>query len=181
MKFLFDFFPIVLFFITFKLYGIYFATIVAILATLIQVLFSWINRGKLEPMHLITLVIILLFGGATLLFQNEIFIKWKPTVINWVFAVVLFGSHFFGEKNLIQRLLEKNIKLPTVIWKRLNLSWIVFFSVMGLANLYVAYEYDTNVWVNFKLFGVLGLTLVFVIIQSIYLSKHLAGQAENYK
>lgn len=173
MKFLFDFFPIVVFFITFKLYGIYAATAMTIAASIVQLIAYWFQHHRFEKMHLLTLALIVVLGGATLLLQNELFIKWKPTAINWAFALILIVSQFFGAKPLMQRMMEKNITLSTLIWYRLNMSWVFFFTIMGSANLYVAYNFDTNTWVNFKLFGVLGLTLLFIIIQAIYLSRHV--------
>ncbi len=173
MKLLFDFFPILLFFLTFKFYGIYVATGIAIAASVVQVGTFWLKNRRLEKMHLITLVLILVLGGATLFFHNEWFIKWKPTAINWVFALVFLGSQWFAKKPLIQTMMEKNVELPLLIWNRLNLSWVIFFILVGGANLFVAYNYDTNTWVNFKLFGVLGLTVLFVIVQAVYLTRHI--------
>lgn len=174
MKLLFDFFPIVLFFAAFKFFGIYVATGVAIAASTLQVAGVWFKNRKFEFMHLLTMGIIVVLGGATLLLHNEMFIKWKPTVINWVLAVVFFGSQFIGKKPLIHRMMENNIELPEFVWRRLNLSWVSFFALMGAANLYVVYHYDTDTWVNFKLFGILGLTVVFVILQAIYLTRHVS-------
>ncbi|GAB4391218.1 MAG: septation protein A [Gammaproteobacteria bacterium] len=174
MKLLFDFLPIVLFFITFKLYGIYIATSTAIIISVLQVGIFWLKNRRFENMHLITLAIITLLGGATLFFHNELFIKWKPTTINWILALAFLSSQYIGSKPLIQRLMDSNVNLPTTIWLRINTSWVIFFLLMGTANLYVAYNFDTNTWVNFKLFGVLGLTLVFVVIQAIYLTRHMS-------
>ena len=173
MKFLFDFSPIVLFFVAYKFYGIYIATMAAMLASLVQVTLFWMKQRRFEVMHIITLLTILVLGGATLIFHNELFIKWKPTAINWVFALILLCSQFIGHKNIIQKLLEKNVTLPNKIWSRLNMSWVVFLTLMGAINIYVAYHYKTDTWVNFKLFGVLGLTILFTIIQAIYLSRHV--------
>jgi len=181
MKLLTDFFPIILFFLTFKFYGIYAATTVAIIAAIVQVSLFWLKHRRFEPMHLITLALIVILGGATLILHNELFIKWKPTAINWAFALVFLGSHFIGERPLIQRMMAKNVSLPTLIWVRLNISWVIFFTLMGLANLYVIYHFDTNTWVNFKLFGVLGLTVVFVILQAIYLTRHLKEDNNHRK
>lgn len=179
MKFLFDFFPILLFFIAFKVYGIYAATIVAISASVLQVGFSWFRHRKVENMHLITLVIIAVFGGLTLYLQDEMFIKWKPTVLNWLFGIVFLGSQFIGEKTIVERMMGKNMTLPAEIWVKLNLSWAAFFITLGTVNLYVLYNFDTDTWVNFKLFGMLGLTLLFVVIQGIFLSRHLPEESEE--
>lgn len=173
MKLLFDFFPILVFFIVFKFNGIFAATAVAMIASLVQVIWYRVQHQRFEKMHLISLAMILILGGATLFFHNDWFIKWKPTGIYWLFAVILGGSAVIGKKTLIQKMMEGNIKLPMPIWYRLNGAWTVFFIVMGGLNLYVAYFYNTNVWVNFKLFGGAGLTLLFVFFQALYLSKHV--------
>ena len=173
MKLLFDFFPILLFFVGYKLYGIYVATGVAIAASILQVAAYWFKHRKFENMHLITMVLIIVLGGATLFLRNEMFIKWKPTAINWAFAVAFLGSHFIGKKLLIQRMMDGNISLPTEIWQKLNFSWIAFFILIGIANLFVVYNFDTDTWVNFKLFGVLGLTFIFVIIQAAYMTRYV--------
>ncbi|QFY43581.1 septation protein A [Candidatus Methylospira mobilis] len=172
MKLLFDFFPIALFFIAYKLYDIYAATMVAISACAIQVAYSWLRHRKVAPMYLVSLVIVSVFGGLTLYLQDELFIKWKPTVINALFAVVFLGSHWVGEKTMIERMIGGNISLPAQIWKRLNLSWVLFFVTISVVNVIVVYNFDTSTWVNFKLFGMLGLTLVFVLLQSVYLARY---------
>jgi len=173
MKILLDFLPILLFFIAFKFYGIYVATGVAIAVSAAQVIGYWLKYRRVEKMSVITLVLIAVLGGATLLLHNELFIKWKPTAINWAFAIAFWGSQYIGSKSLTQRMLDGNISLPATIWRRLNLSWVVFFSVMGLLNLYVVYNFDTDTWVNFKLFGLMGLTLIFVLLQAIYMGKYV--------
>lgn len=172
MKFLFDFFPIALFFIAFKMGDIYLATVSAIIASVVQVIWSRYKTGRFEKLPLITLGTIVVLGGATLFFRNELFIKWKPTALYWILALALLISQFIGKKPLIQRLLEQNIDLPTKIWQQLNLSWVLFFATMGVANLYVLYHFDTDTWVNFKLFGTMGLTLVFILIQGLYMTKY---------
>jgi len=172
MKMLFDFLPILLFFIVYKIYDIYMATAVLIAASFLQTTLFWFINRRFEKAHLITLVLVCLFGGATLLLHNEMFIKWKPTVINWLFAAAFLGSQFIGRKNLIERMMGDHIDLPARIWTQLNLAWSSFFIFLGLANLFVVYTFDTDVWVNFKLFGLLGLTLLFVIAQSLYIARH---------
>ena len=184
MKLLFDFFPILLFFVAFKLYedpkeGILVATGVAIVATFIQVGLFWWKHHRVEKMHLVTLGLIVVLGGLTLLLEDEMFIKWKPTAVNWLFSLVFLASHVIGEKPLVRRMMETNIQLPDPVWTRLNASWVVFFAAMGFANLYVVYNYDTETWVNFKLFGLLGLTLVFVIVQAVYLARHIKPEAQT--
>jgi intracellular septation protein len=202
MKFLFDLFPVILFFAVFKwgeghtdaaqsfaqqyLSGlisggsivatqapIMLATAVAILATLAQILYLMARKKKIDAMLWISLVIITLFGGATIYFHNETFIKWKPTVLYWVFgAGLLLGQTLFG-KNIIRLMMEKQIAMPEPVWQRLNLAWALFFIVMGCINLYVAFHFETATWVNFKLFGFMGLMFAFVIAQSVFLSKYI--------
>jgi intracellular septation protein len=173
MKMLFDFFPILLFFAAYKLKGIYVATAVAIVVTLLQVGYLWWRHRRVEPMHLVTLGMIVIFGGATLYLHDEQFIKWKPTVINWLFGLAFLASQFVGDKPLIQRMMAASIALPQPVWYRLNLSWALFFLVLGAINLFVVYNFDTDVWVNFKLFGMLGLTVAFALLQAIFLARHL--------
>ncbi len=173
MKLLFDFFPIVLFFICYKFFGIYTATAVAIAASVAQVIFYRLKHQHYEKMHLISMALITILGGATLFFHNPWFIKWKPTGIYWLSSVVFIGSTFIGKKPLIQKMMDGNISLPTQIWNRLNIAWALFFIVMGALNLYVAYHYDTDFWVNFKLFGGAGFTLLFVFFQALYLTRHV--------
>lgn len=179
MKLLFDFFPILLFFIVYKLYGIYAATVVAIAASTLQVAISWFLHRKVETMHLVTLAIIAIFGGATLYLQDEMFIKWKPTVLNWLFGIAFLGSQLIGKKTIIERMMGKNMTLPEKVWIKLNMSWAAFFITLGTINLYVLYNYDTDTWVNFKLFGMLGLTLLFVVIQALFLARHLPEETED--
>lgn len=173
MKLLFDFFPIVLFFIVFKFFGIYTATAVAMAASISQVILYRLKFQHYDKMHLISLGIIVVLGGATLFFHNPWFIKWKPTGIYWLSALVFLGSSFIGPKPLIQKMMEANVSLSNKIWHRLNSAWSLFFIIMGALNLYVAYYYDTDAWVNFKLFGGVGFTLLFVLIQAFYLTKHM--------
>jgi intracellular septation protein len=124
-------------------------------------------------MHLVTLGLVIVLGGATLVFRDPTFIKWKPTVVNWLFGAAFLASQIFTSKPLVQRMMSTAITLPTSIWSRLNLAWVIFFLVSGMANLYVAYQFTEAVWVNFKLFGMLGLTLLFVVGQAFYLNRYL--------
>ncbi|MFN0039285.1 MAG: septation protein A [Burkholderiales bacterium] len=179
MKFLFDVFPILLFFVAFKFWGIYAATAVAIGATLVQVAWSWLRHRKVDKMLWVSLAIIVIFGGATLVLQNETFIKWKPTVLYWMFAIILLGGKIFFGKNLMRAAMDKNITLPDPVWERLNISWIAFFVLMGVINIYVAFNYSTDFWVNFKLFGGIGLMLAFVVIQGLTLSRYLEADEKK--
>ena len=181
MKILADLFPIILFFIAYKLGDIYLATLVAILASGVQVLWSRYHNGRFEKLPLITLATLIVLGGATLILRNELFIKWKPTAIYWVLASAFLISQFIGKRPIIQRLIEQNISLPNRVWQQLNISWAIFFVLLGCANLYVVYNFDTNTWVNFKLFGTMGLTILFIIAQGIYISRHHKPVLESEK
>lgn len=174
MKFLYDLLPIIFFFIAYKFYGIYAATCVAIIAAVLQLGYALIRRQTIDVMQWLGLGAITLLGGATLLFKNEMFIKWKPTAIYWLMGLVFYFSQFFGPKplkSIAQRMMEKSVELTNKLWTKLNLSWVLFFVVMGILNLIVVYTCDTNTWVNFKLFGSFGLTLGFVLLQALVLSK----------
>jgi len=208
MKQLFDFFPILLFFVLYKFYldlpddlilginawiplmeltpgessdAIYLATLAAILVTLVQVVAAAIIVKKVEKMPLITLALLLVFGGATLALKDPVFIQWKPTAINWLFALVFLGSHLVGDKPLIQRMMGHAIEIREArVWMQLNLAWVGFFVVSGLANIVVAPEIDPfglhfseDTWVDFKLFGLMGMTLAFVIAQAFFLARYM--------
>jgi intracellular septation protein len=202
MKFLFDLFPVILFFVVFKWgegnadaaqsFGqhylsalvsggqvsltqapILLATAIAIVATFVQIGYLLVRGRKVDTTLWISLVIIGIFGGATIYFHNENFIKWKPTVLYWCFAAVLLFSQMILKKNLIRAMMEKQMSLPDGIWQRVNLAWVAFFVTMGLLNLYVAFNFSLASWVNFKLFGGTGLMFVFIVAQSLILSKHM--------
>lgn len=172
MKLFLDFFPILLFFIAYKFGNIYIATGTAMAASVLQVIILRIKQGYFDKLPLFTLLLIMILGGATLFFRNEMFIKWKPTAVYWLLALAFLLSQFIGQKPLIQRAAERGIQLTPPVWHRLNFSWVIFFLLMGALNLYVVHHYDTNTWVNFKLFGTMGLTLAFVIIQTGYMIRH---------
>ncbi len=202
MKLLFDLFPVILFFGVFKVAGanpeaaqafgsqylsalvaggdvtlqqapILLATAVAILATVAQVVWLLARRKPVDNMLWLSLAIIVVFGGATIYFHDEQFIKLKPTVLYWCFAVALLGAQGVFRKNLIRAMMGKQMSLPDQVWTRLNLAWGLFFAVMGVLNLYIAYNFPLEFWVSFKLFGFLGLMIAFVIAQSVYLSRHM--------
>lgn len=173
MKFLFDLFPIILFFVAFKVWGIFTATAVAIVATLVQIAWVAFRHRKVDPMLWVSLGVVTVFGGATLVLHNDTFIKWKPTVLYWCFAAVLLFSQMVLKKNLIRAMMEKQMGLPEPMWRKVNLSWVAFFIAMGLLNLYVAFNFSLNSWVNFKLFGGMGLMFAFIVVQSLVLSKHM--------
>jgi intracellular septation protein len=173
MKFFFDLLPVLAFFVAFQFGGIYVATAVAIAFTFVQV--AWLKlRGKrVDAMLWASLVIIVVFGGATLVLQDETFIKWKPTVLYWLLSAVLGGAALMFRRNLIRAMLSEQVRLPDPVWNRLNWSWVGFFVFMGGLNLYVAFNYSTDLWVNFKLFGGMGLMLVFVVVQALFLARHV--------
>jgi len=173
MKLLFEFFPIILFFVAFKFFGIFIATATAIIATLFQVAFVWFRKRKVENILWVNLAIITLFGGATILLQDETFIKLKPTVLYWAFAGTLLISRIFFKKNIIQGMMGQNLSMPEKTWGRLNLYWAIFFGLMGILNLFVANRFSTDTWVTFKLFGLLGLTFLFIVVQSVLLAKYM--------
>lgn len=177
MKLLFDLFPLLLFFGAYKFADLYIATGVAMAASVLQIVWLVARRKKIEPMHWINLTIIVVFGGATLFLHNELFIKWKPTVLYWLFAVVLMGGQLLFKRNILRSMLSAQIQLPDAIWKRLNMAWACFFAVVGCVNLYVAYNWPTETWVTFKVFGIFGLLLAFVVVQSIYLGRHMQKPA----
>ncbi|HYR05412.1 MAG TPA: septation protein A [Gallionella sp.] len=179
MKLFFDLFPIILFFVAFKFQGIYVATAVAIAATVAQIIWTKWRHGKVDVMLWVSFAIIAVFGGATLLLHDETFIKWKPTVLYWLFSAILLFSNLLFNKNLMRSLLQEKIALPLHIWRRLNLSWSLFFAVLGFINLYVAFNYSTDAWVNFKLFGFTGLMVVFILAQSVWLSRYVDEKKEN--
>ncbi len=219
MKLLTDFFPVILFFAAYQLYGIYTATAVAIVASIAQVGYIWYRQRRVETAHLATLAILLVFGGLTLLLQDRTFIMWKPSVINWLFGLVLLGSQFIGPKPIIQRLMGAQLELADEIWRRLNLAWALFFLALGFLNLYVAndffiaqsqlmeltglqeIDFDNcgglftgnqlemcntahsleQSWVNFKLFGMMGLTLVFILLQAFYLARHMPVEETTHE
>ena len=220
MKFLFDFFPLLLFFAAFKFYGIFTATAVVIVASLVQVTWFRLRNGRFEKMHLITMGLVTVLGGLTIALHAKSFVMWKPTVVNWAFAAVFLGSHFIGKQPLIRRLLGAQIELPDRVWSRLSLMWVAFFFAAGAANIYFVRDYvaaetalraaapnieaskienldcatdftgDTqalcetakhkeDVWANFKVPGTIGLTIVFILLQGLYLARHLKMKTDD--
>jgi len=179
MKFLFDLFPVILFFVAFKFAGIYAATAIAIAATFAQIGWLKLRKKPVDKMMWVSLAIIVVFGGATLLLHDETFIKWKPTVLYWLFAVTLAGAETLFGRNLIRAMLSEQVQLPAAAWKRLNWSWVGFFALMGAANLYVAFNFSTDTWVNFKLFGGMGLMLLFVVLQALFLARYVEDKAAD--
>jgi len=179
MKFLFDIFPILLFFVAFKFFGIYAATGVAMGTTVLQVVYLFALGKKIEYMLWVNLVVIGIFGGLTIFLHNELFIKWKPTVLYGLFAGTLFISHAYFGKNLLKTILRTSIELPDVAWKKMNYSWVLFFAFLAVLNLAVAYNVSTEIWVNFKLFGLVGFTITFVVGQSVWLSRYVVKEESS--
>jgi intracellular septation protein len=172
MKLLVDFFPIILFFVAFKVAGVYVATGVAIAATIVQIAWLRYSHGKVEPMQWLSLAVIVVFGGATIALHDDTFIKWKPTILYWLMGGALAGGLIF-RKNLLKSVMGSQLELPEDVWRVTNLSWIAFFAVMGVLNLWVAFHFDTDTWVNFKLFGGMGLMVLFILAQAVYLGRHM--------
>lgn len=203
MKLLFDVFPVILFFIFFKFGNshpdtatailtsldislgenakpaIFLATLVSIIATTGQIIWSKARHGHVDAMLWVSFVVIGVFGGATLIFHNDTFIRWKPSVLYWLFSSTLLGSHLLFKKNLIRSMLSKKIALPVRVWNVLNFAWGTFFVVLGFVNLYVAYNYSIDTWVNFKLFGFTGIMLVFILAQSAFLARYVVEKKEQ--
>ena len=171
MQLFLDLLPVVAFFIAYKVAGIYVATGVLIVGVLLQTLISWVRHRKVSPMLLTSAVLVLVFGGLTLLVHDAVFIKWKPTIVDWLFAAAFLVSHFWHGPTLVQRMMGEQVTLEPSLWSRLNLMWVGFFAVCGALNLYVAFNYSESTWVNFKLFGLFGLTLVFALLQGIWIAR----------
>jgi len=173
MRLLLDFFPLAVFFIAFKLSDIYVATGVAIAATVVQIVWLRLQHGKVDAMQWASLAIIVLFGGATILLHDNTFIKIKPTILYWVLGGVLAGGQLFMRNNPMKALMGSQMELPDTVWRALGWSWCTFFVAMGALNLWVAFNFDEKTWVNFKVFGILGLMVVFVVVQAVYLGRHM--------
>jgi len=175
MQLIADYFPLLLFFVAFKWQGIYVATAVAIVASVLQIILLRWKRGRVAPVHWLSLAIIVLFGGATLILHDETFIKWKPSVLYGLFGTVLAVGRIGFGRNLISYVMQ-GITLPEAVWTRVTWSWVAFFAFMGVANWYVAFNYSTDTWVNFKVWGGIGLFLTFALAQGVFLSRHLPGE-----
>ena len=178
MQLLYEIFPVFLFFMAFKFYDIYIATIVGIVTTFLQVIMYRLWMKKWDNKQLVTLAVFLVFGSMTLYFHNPIFIKWKPTIVFWVFALIILGSQLFARKPLMRHLMENMLQdkgvVPSLVWQRLNLLWAAFFIVLGGLNLYVAYYFSDNAWVNFKFYGITLALFIFSIIQAVYLIRYMS-------
>ncbi len=178
MKQLLEFFPILLFFVAYKLYDIYIATAVVIGATIVQVAIAWFKYRKVETMQWITLALVIVFGGATIILHDEQYLKWKFSIIEWLFGLAFLSSHFIGKKTFIERMMSSNLTLPANIWQRLNFSWATFFISVGFINVYVMYNYNTDDWVTFKTFIAPALMVVFMVVQMSFLYKYIPDTKE---
>ena len=204
MRLIIEFLPIIAFFAAYKFYtlmpepvvesvnalmpfvftagneadSIYFATLIAIVISGLMVLLHFIKHKDLNKNQTITFVLFIIFGGATIFLRDPAFIKWKPSVINLAFAGLFLGSAFIGKKSLAERLLGQAIKAPRRVWLTVNSAWVIFFIFVAAINLYIAYNFSEQIWVNFKLFGMTGLTVAFIILQMIFLSRYIAGKTE---
>ncbi len=175
MQLLFDFLPVIAFFVTYKLADIYLATGVLIIAVVVQSVVHWVWKRRLSSMHLVSAGLVLVFGGLTLLIHDKAFIMWKPTIVNWLFAAAFLASQWprFGGRPLVERLMntaDTEIHLPDASWRQLNMMWVAFFLCLGVVNLVVFRYFDEDTWVNFKLFGMLGLTVAFIVAQGFWLA-----------
>ena len=179
MQLFIDFLPVIIFFVAYKFYDMYVATIAIIVAMTVQIAAQWIVQRKVNKMLLASGVLVALLGGITLALRDPLFIQWKPTIVNWLFATVFLGSQFIGRKTLIERIMGHAIELDATMWRQLNMIWIANFIVLGAANLYVVYNFDEETWVNFKLFGILGLTLLTAIGQAVWIASRTSTQRQS--
>ncbi|HGM5489543.1 TPA: septation protein A [Serratia fonticola] len=179
MKQFLDFLPLIVFFAFYKLYDIYVASGALIVATALALIFTWLKYRKVEKMTLITFAMVAVFGTLTLVFHNDLFIKWKVTAIYTLFALALLISQLVLKKPLIQRMLGKELTLPDKVWNNLNIAWALFFLACGLANIYVAFWLPQDVWVNFKVFGLTVLTLVFTLLSGVYIYRHMPEEQKK--
>jgi len=182
MKLFIDFFPLAVFFLTFKVFteqDFITATIALMVASVMQISFTWFKDKKIEKMHVIVLVLVLLFGSLTVLFDDPLFVKWKVTIVEWLFAAALLGSQFIGKQNFIERLFSQHFDAPRSVWLKVNLAWITFFTAMGFLNLYVAFNFSLDTWVDFKVIWLTVITFAFMIVQSLFLVKYFKEPEEQ--
>jgi intracellular septation protein len=184
MQALLDFLPVIAFVTAYWVTGDMSTAIIVIMGAIaLQVLLTWIIKREVNRMLIISAVLVFVLGGVSLYLDNPLFFKWKPTGLYWIFAVVFLGSQFIGEQPFVKRMMTAvstdDINLPDNIWRQLNLAWVGFFIFAGFANIYVAYNYDEATWVNFKLFGLFGITFVFLVLQTLWLSRHMGDEAEE--
>ena len=181
MKQFFEFIPLIIFFIVYKMVDIYAATGSLIITTGLLLAYNYFKHGKVEKMHVITFLMVLIFGSLTLILHDDLFIKWKVTAVYALFAIALLASQYIFKKPIIKQMLGKEINLPENVWQNLNFAWAVFFFILGLLNIYVAFYMAEDVWVNFKVFGLLGATIVFTLISGVYIYKYLPKDEDKTK
>ncbi|SRR6266566_9258716 len=186
MKFLYDLFPLLLFYAAYKFSDIFTATAVAMVASLVQIGGYWWRHRRFETVHLVGLGVIIIFGGLTLFMHDSTYVKLVPTIAKWSFAAILLGAQFFAKKTPVEYLMGEQIALPAFVWRRINISWAIFFLLLGALNLYVAFFYGAEldaqtrerIWVDFKLWGVVGLSLVFVVIQALFMARYVQPKSQ---
>ena len=176
MKALIDLLPVALFVIAYQMYDIYTATAVLMVAVAAQIILLALFKKPIEKMHWITLVLVAVFGGLTLSMRDPLFIMWKPTVINWALAIAFLGSELLMDQGILRRMMKAAGDFPSFVLRRLNYAWVLFFIFLGASNLYVAFNYSEETWVNFKLFGLMGFTFVFIIGQGFYLARYMTEE-----
>ena len=188
MKALFDFLPLILFFLANKYYDPFIATGVLIIATYLQVAYFWFKNKRIERMHLIMLVAVTIFGGMTIILRDPVFLQWKVSIVNWIFSAIVLGSALLN-KSVIKAMMGKQMSMPDAIWQKLTIAWGLFFLAMGFLNIYIAFYYQLELpekerfdtWINFKVFWVLGLTLAFSVLQMVFISKHIDPESLEKK
>lgn len=174
LKIIIDLFPVAAFFVAFKINGdMFMATSVVIASTVIQIVLMKLLKITIKPMHWISFVLIVVLGGIALAFREPLFLKWKFSVLEWSMAAAILIGQFVFNKNMLKLLMGKELSLPDEVWKKLGVLWAVFFIFLGALNIYIAYHYDDVVWVNFKTYGALGLSILFMIAQGIWLSRYM--------
>jgi intracellular septation protein len=179
MQLIVDFLPVVVFFVVYKLTDIYMATAAIMIAMTLQIAVQWIRTRTVSKMLLVSGALVVVLGAITLGLRNPIFLQWKPTVVNWLFALAFLVSHFVGQQPLIQRMLGHAVELPAHVWRQLNFMWIANFMILGAANLYVVYNFSEEAWVNFKVYGMIGITLLMVLAQGLMIHKHLQAEEQG--
>jgi intracellular septation protein len=176
MQVLFDVFPVIVFFVVYRIQGIYTATVAIIATMALQIAYQWFRYGKVNKMFLISGIAVTILGAITLALRNPLFIQWKATIVNWLFAAAFLGSQFIGDKTLIERVMGHAVQLDAAFWRQLNVMWVVAFAALGAANLYVVYHFSEAVWVDFKMFGMTGLLLLVAILQAVWIALRTAPQ-----
>lgn len=179
MQLFIDLLPVLIFFAAYKLYGMYVATVAIIVAMAIQIGAQWTLQRKVNKMLLVSGALVAVLGGITLALRDPLFIQWKPTIVNWLFALAFIGSRFIGDKTLIERLMGHAIELDAAMWRQLNMIWVANFVVLGALNLYVVYNFDEATWVNFKLFGIFGITFLTAIGQAVWIAARTSNQRQS--